>query len=908
MSQSDKQTIQDKLESFFPDSRQRQTVLKAFANSVQRAMKIADGEWVVRERDNDLILNVKNLVIFKVQKGRLYLALDEKSLQAQHIDPQTAFPNWENNEEGKYSNYQNPRSVNGFYYLTAEADDWAQIQQLHFHYIDNIGGTRNKIRPESERAHDPSIIAFLNENIPDIRLPMRYPGIPSDKSEELQEVVHAYTTYIQQGGLAGETYKFDLIQQNWGLPDLEADDFAASVKQINFHNLLDWRAAGAMKEELEADPEGYREILKNLFNEAIPLEERLNAFKTDVNELVEKAGLSFGNPGNDGRTASVLLTFKYPEKYCLYKHQFYSHFCKFLDINPEKHTYKYPHYLQLANQVLENYLLPKQELMDRVKAYLGYQSLGPAQQGLIAQDFLYQSFDKSKTPANFSETIGVENNYDQTKTTLPQNVILHGPPGTGKTYRTISKAVEILAPEAVSTHDRTSLKQTFERLEKEGRVDFVTFHQSMTYEDFIEGIKPQTSDGEDDGISYKVEDGIFKQMAVNAGFALVKANQPASATQTLDFSEAYDRLAQEAENAISEGQSYTIQTRSGKDALVDHITSQGNIAFDNPNSDRYYVVSKERLAKIHQAFEDISAIDNITDAFRSVIGGHHTTFYWAVLNELRNGYIANEQQRIDWDAFGYEDRKQAVQQLNQQSLNNRNTEPHLLIIDEINRGNIAEILGELITLLEPDKRLGETEALTVRLPYSRESFAVPPNLYIIGTMNTADRSVEALDTALRRRFAFKAFNPEPDLIPEINDNGGMVEVGDQNFDLSEILSTINGRIERLMDQDHCIGHSYFLDVNDENNLKQTFQNQIIPLLQEYFFEDFGKIGLILGPGFVEKAHNQNITDFPNFEHEAKDMLDDQPVYRITDLDQLSNEAFQDALNQLLNRFNNESEA
>jgi len=206
----------------------------------------------------------------------------------------------------------------------------------------------------------------------------------------------------------------------------------------------------------------------------------------------------------------------------------------------------------------------------------------------------------------------------------------------------------------------------------------------------------------------------------------------------------------------------------------------------------------------------------------------------------------------------------------------------VLIIDEINRGNISQIFGEIITLMEEDKRLGEAEMLTVTLPYSKESgFGVPPNLYIIGTMNTADRSIEALDTALRRRFNFEETPPEPSLLAK---KGGLVPdgmIGD--IDVVKLLLTINDRIEKLIDKDHKIGHSYFMKIEKtKEGLKQVFYDKIIPLLEEYFFGDFGKIGLVLGSSFVGKINNDDgfeFADFPEYGDLRTD-LTQRDIYHI----------------------------
>lgn len=220
-------------------------------------------------------------------------------------------------------------------------------------------------------------------------------------------------------------------------------------------------------------------------------------------------------------------------------------------------------------------------------------------------------------------------------------------------------------------------------------------------------------------------------------------------------------------------------------------------------------------------------------------------------------------------------------------------ENFVIIIDEINRGNISQIFGELITLIEDDKRLGKEEALEVILPYSKEPFSVPPNLYIIGTMNTADRSVEALDTALRRRFSFQEMPPKPELIRtdgKSKDTNGVIE----DIDLVELLTTINRRIEMLLDRDHLVGHSYFMDVDSIEGLKIVFQDKIIPLLQEYFYSDYSKMGLILGEGFVTSNTDKEkpFPFFASFENDYQYDYIDKKIYRIAYLDSVSNEEFQ----------------
>lgn len=210
---------------------------------------------------------------------------------------------------------------------------------------------------------------------------------------------------------------------------------------------------------------------------------------------------------------------------------------------------------------------------------------------------------------------------------------------------------------------------------------------------------------------------------------------------------------------------------------------------------------------------------------------------------------------------------------------NENTPKYAIFIDEINRGNISKIFGELITLIEPSKRLGADDEIMVELPYSKEKFGVPSNLYIIGTMNTADRSIALMDTALRRRFEFVEMMPEYDTL-----NKTIIE----GINVGEMLKTINERIEYLYDRDHTIGHAYFIDVADIGTLANVFKNKILPLLQEYFYDDWEKIRLVLGDSQFIKEKKPAKVLFKS----GTDYIDDKILYEI------DKEAFYDEQNYL----------
>ncbi len=478
------------------------------------------------------------------------------------------------------------------------------------------------------------------------------------------------------------------------------------------------------------------------------------------------------------------------------------------------------------------------------------------------------------------------------------NQILFGPPGTGKTYNTVNKALEICG-EDLTGLNRQTVKERFEQKVKDGRIVFTTFHQSMTYEDFVEGIKPVEPENDGDPVIYRVEEGIFRRLCIEAAFSLAKKEESAITENVLDFSLAFDDFVQEIEGRLASEQQVELKTKNGGRVIVDGISQKGSILIKHPGKDNIYPVTKQRLSKLHAAFPDLSEVHNIDQQFRSIIGGSNSTANWSVLNAIRD----REQTPVPSDRkkrmYSWEEKKEVVQALRNDDYKNKEGEPYVLIIDEINRGNVSQIFGELITLIEDDKRLGNAEAIQVQLPYSKDSFGVPPNIYIIGTMNTADRSVESLDTALRRRFSFVELPPKYDLIK----TEGKVKDGVVNgIYLADLLCVINRRVEKLLDKDHMIGHSYFLSIGTLNDLKAVFQNKIIPLLQEYFYGDYGKIGLVLGMEFFESEENQTDEYFFAYADDYDcDALLERKVYHFRDIMNMKDDEFTRAINSLLRR-------
>lgn len=397
---------------------------------------------------------------------------------------------------------------------------------------------------------------------------------------------------------------------------------------------------------------------------------------------------------------------------------------------------------------------------------------------------------------------------------IPLNQILFGAPGTGKTYHTKKMAVEIINGKKART--REEINKEYEELIKAGQIVFTTFHQSLSYEDFIEGIKPETIDG---NVTYEVKDGIFKSICKNAFSKEITSD---------NFEVVYQKLLDEIDNSVDN--KLVLETLVHAKEFTIYKNSKNNIRFHSNTEKAYEAVIKKEV--LEHYLKTGEALD------------------WAPYTKSVANYIIEKYNYIQNEAI--EPKK------------------HVLIIDEINRGNVSAIFGELITLLEEDKRKGNPEHTEVKLPYSGDNFSVPNNVYIIGTMNTADRSVEALDTALRRRFSFVEMQPDPKILSDEKY---------KKVDLSKLLETINKRIEVLIDKDHQIGHSYFIGIQDLEDLRRTFKDKIIPLLEEYFYGDFGKIGLVLGEKFIKQTKYEEKV-FAEFPYE-KDFLEDKKIYHIT---------------------------
>ena len=454
-------------------------------------------------------------------------------------------------------------------------------------------------------------------------------------------------------------------------------------------------------------------------------------------------------------------------------------------------------------------------------------------------------------------------------TDVSKNTILYGPPGTGKTYHTVVYAVAIIENkllEEVKSENYSDVLERFNTYKVNGLVEFTTFHQSYGYEEFIEGIKPilEGESDEQSDVKYTIEDGLFKAFCNKSSMPIArKANRELglnktptiwkvslwstgdNPTRTECLENGHIRIGWDDYGAeITEDTDFSEQ--GGKKVLNAFISRMkiGDIVFSCYSSttiDAIGVVTGEyewcgeqyddglnRRRKVNWIVKGIN--EDIVD----INGG--STMTLSTVYRLKNIALSDAMAIIE-------------KYLPQTAEEKKN---HVFIIDEINRGNISKIFGELITLIEPSKRLGQAEGMKAKLPYSQQLFGVPDNVYIIGTMNTADRSIATIDTALRRRFRFKEMMPDANVLKGIS-----VE----DISIADMLARMNKRISVLYDREHTIGHAYFIPLRDNPTIEQLaeiFENAIVPLLQEYFYEDYEKIRLVLGDNNKENKEEQFI--------------------------------------------------
>lgn len=645
-------------------------------------------------------------------------------------------------------------------------------------------------------------------------------------------------------------YKSALINDNWLYVELYKFEWANWLtERVNFDKQTDEEILElclASQNENYTDAKGVQFIkqgARERLSKYIGIED-IKIFR-DFYNGIELKNIDYSNRNMSFPILSCWMSVLVPNSIFPASRTSFSNIIKdLLSIKLKPSTIHFVIGMQNPMQTICNVLLEDNEIAEFISKELHKSELSQLDLNWLTQDFLLYVDRHPSLLRPITETVEEERYIMLEK--MPTNQILYGPPGTGKTYYLKDQLF-----------DKYTLRENAITKEKyfEETVANLTWWQVIT----LALIEIGTS---------KVND-ILENRWVSKKAALSESkNVRATIWGTLQM------------HTIAESETVAYKQR------------QNPLIFDKTKDKLWKLLTDEVKEQIPDIYDVLKDVNDFRISPEKEIKNYefvtfHQSFAYEDFIEGIKPILPEEGEETKDLGFAIEDgvfKKLCLKAKKDPS--NR----YAIFIDEINRGNVSAIFGELITLIETDKRKGAKNELTITLPYSKKEFSVPSNLDIYGTMNTADRSVEALDTALRRRFEFKEMMPDYTVIEN-------EEVG--NIKLSEVLKTINKRIELLIDRDHTIGHSYFVGVDTEDKLTNAFNNKIVPLLQEYFYGDYGKIGLVLGNGFVERKKNKKIK-FSSFEYEDKEQFI-TPTYKILTIDEGS---IINAVEQLLETKNN----
>jgi 5-methylcytosine-specific restriction endonuclease McrBC GTP-binding regulatory subunit McrB len=633
-------------------------------------------------------------------------------------------------------------------------------------------------------------------------------------------------------------------------------------------NLVSWRYYSLTKNLDDIGLKSFANAVSRLTDSATSLDERIPEF---IDFLHRHSVDGKSTPAATRSMVTFFLFLSNPEK----------HF--FIKTNEINKLLQLFYLVQFNNNSLapEEYIRVQQLAKD-IYLLLVEDNLQP-QDMIDVQSFIWSAFTDPKIQdedqPNTDETNEDDPQPKNSLTPYPLNQILYGPPGTGKTYITAERAIRIC--DGTIPAPRDALMKRYRELIAEKRISFVSFHQSFSYEEFIEGIKPvltDQADSEQEKLIYKIEDGLFKRICSMARTAVDDLHRPKSVgidlsgknfykmsvggkydpdVESFCFENGYLALGWGGDadfSTLPKDKNWESARVAIKELMVDQ--SSGDVDKRFAVQAMYWFknfINIGDIVIVPRGLSQVQAIGQVTGEYEyrpEFLPGEGYVHFRKVEWLIRETAIPVEKvmakQFSQMSIYSLQRKLLNMEYLekllgvNEGKEQPTEAERYVLIIDEINRANISKVLGELITLIEPDKRLGQTNQVTVKLPYSNEEFGIPANLHIVGTMNTADRSLALMDTALRRRFEFEEMMPDPTLLAGIEIEGILIE---------KLLQTMNLRIEALYDREHTIGHAFFMPLQQDatiENLGSIFSHKIIPLLAEYFFEDWQKIRLVLG--------------------------------------------------------------
>ena len=647
-----------------------------------------------------------------------------------------------------------------------------------------------------------------------------------------------------------EEYKWDLLDRS------EGKDVLAVFDGLRGENVIDNpRTDIVIKYLVDNEADKTRVCCQHLIDESVPLNERLAAFKSEIKALCPS---KWKNTANDERTASALLTCVYPETYTFYKDEIYKNICDYFGYTSRKAGKKYEHFLELVNGFVKSHGEEIQQIMlNEIKGFKN-KPLNLAVQTLFwcMKDYMKEKLDKKMTTETNNSSKGTW--YDDVVRTWERrkNIVLYGAPGTGKTYDVPELAVRLCDPAFMAAEpSREEIVSRYNQLKTEKRIAFTTFHQSLDYEDWIEGLRPVVN--ENNQVTYEIESGIFKKLCEEAERPVVKDKQVGIADNAVVWKVS---LAGTGDNPVRSDCMKNSYIRIGWDGYGPVISDETDWSIYNGEGkqilDAY--INKMKIGDIVMSCYSSQTIDAIgvvvsdyefEDKFPNYKRVRRVN--WLVKNinenivEMNDGKTMTLGTVYRLNSITLDNVKSILEKYDTSSKMEENDKAYVMVVDELNRGNVSKVFGELITLLEADKRKGRINAESVVLPYSKKGFHIPNNVYLIATMNTADRSLGSLDYAIRRRFAFIAEKPFGLEVEGFNEElfekvsslfvKNFDEYKESGWDQTLKLESADTLSEEYKPEDVWIGHSYFLmqDEEGEDNTINRLLYEIIPLLEEY---------------------------------------------------------------------------
>ena len=647
-----------------------------------------------------------------------------------------------------------------------------------------------------------------------------------------------------------EEYKWDLLDRS------EGKDVLAVFDGLRGENVIDNpRTDTVIKYLVDNKADKTRVCCQHLIDESVPLNERLAAFKSEIKALCPS---KWKNTANDERTASALLTCVYPETYTFYKDEIYKNICDYFGYTSRKAGKKYKHFLELINGFVKSYGEEIQQIMlNEIKGFKN-KPLNLAVQTLFwcMKDYMKEELKNKMTTETNNSSKGTW--YDDVVRIWERrkNIVLYGAPGTGKTYDVPELAVRLCDPAFMAAEpSREEIVSRYNQLKTEKRIAFTTFHQSLDYEDWIEGLRPVVN--ENNQVTYEIESGIFKKLCEEAERPVVKDKQVGIADNAVVWKVS---LAGTGDNDVRRECMENSHIRIGWDGYGPVISDETDWSVYNGEGkqilDAY--INKMKIGDIVMSCYSSQTID----AIGVVVGDYEfedkfpnykrvRRVNWLVKNinenivEMNDGKTMTLGTVYRLNSITLDNVKSILEKYNTSSKMEENDKAYVMVIDELNRGNVSKVFGELITLLEADKRKGRINAESVVLPYSKKAFHIPNNVYLIATMNTADRSLGSLDYAIRRRFAFISEKPfglevdgfDEDLFEKVSSLfvKNFDDYKESGWDQTMKLEPADTLSEEYKPEDVWIGHSYFLmqDEEGEDNTSNRLLYEIIPLLEEY---------------------------------------------------------------------------